>query len=115
MIYMETNTAALTTEEIIEAQDAADAVTLRQIWADEAQEANRANVDMDKATENGVAILEGELAEHLYGATGAFPTFAGFHKPGRVLVLVASVPTWVHHADISFGTVWTDSGVVARG
>ena len=109
------NTAALTTEEIIEAQDIANAAILRQIWADEAQEANRANVDMSQATENGVAILEGDLAEHLYGATGAFPTFAGFHKPGRVLVLVASVPTWVHHADIRFGTVWTDSGVVARG
>jgi hypothetical protein len=109
------NTAALTTQQIIEAEDAADAVTLRQIWAEEAQAANRADVDMDQATENGIAILEGDLAEYLYGATGAFPTFEGFHKPGRVLVLVASVPTWVHYADISFGTQWTNKGVVARG
>ena len=107
-------TAALITEAIIEAQDIADAATLRQIWADEAQEANRADVDMSQAVENGVAILAGEGCEHRYGATGAFPTFAGFHNPRRVLVLVGSVPTWVHVDDISFGTIWTESGVVSR-
>jgi len=111
MVYMN-NTQNI--QDIIEAQDAADAVTLRQIWADEAQEANRADVDMSQAEENGVAILAGESCEHRYGATGAFPTFAGFHKPNRVLVLVNSVPTWVHRDDISFGTVWTPGGVVAR-
>tara|TARA_R110000803_G_scaffold9304_1_gene29516 strand:+ start:364 stop:690 length:327 start_codon:yes stop_codon:yes gene_type:complete len=99
---------------IIEAQDAANAVILRQIWADEAQEANRADVDDDTPpVQNGVAVLSGPACEHRYGATGTFNTYEG-NKYNRVLVDVAGNMLWVHVDDISFGTVWTPSGVMAR-